>query len=176
MLDSSALRRGRPPPVPRAENLPCWPYQLSAPPCCWAPSSASVHTAPALFWAGRPLTHSACPSPALRHRPHGPRKSAYTRIVYRISRNPVTMFPIFFVFLGCVLITQSLPWPPSSSFKPPPTPSSGPRSAGAARPSARPTSATARLGRTLPINNRGGEPGCRRLCYFYLPALAGVPR
>ena len=143
MLDSSALRRAAHfPPFRGPEKPAYWLYQLSSAALLLGPFFASVHTAPApLFWSGAALyafgllllllsvIGFAAPSESgVRHKG-----------VYRISRNPMYV-SYFFVFLGCVLLTQSLP---SSSFSSPPTPSSGPRSAGAARPSARPTSATA---------------------------------
>ena len=141
MLDSSALRRAAHfPPFRGPEKPAYWLYQLSSAALLLGPFFASVHTAPApLFWSGAALyafgllllllsvIGFAAPSESgVRHKG-----------VYRISRNPMYV-SYFFVFLGCVRF-----WPPFSSFSSPPTPSSGPRSAGAARPSARPTSATA---------------------------------
>lgn len=147
MLDSSALRRAAHfPPFRGPEKPAYWPYQLSSAALLLGPFFASVHTAPApLFWSGAALyafgllllllsvIGFAAPSESgVRHKG-----------VYRISRNPMYV-SYFFVFLAASSSRSRYRfWPPSSSFSSPPTPSSGPRSAGAARPSARPTSATA---------------------------------
>ena len=103
---------GRPlPPVPRARKACYWLYQLSSAALLLGPFFASVHTAPApLFWSGAALyafgllllllsvIGFAAPSESgVRHKG-----------VYRISRNPMYV-SYFFVFLGCVLLTQSLP-------------------------------------------------------------------
>ena len=103
---------GRPlPPVPRARKPAYWLYQLSSAALLLGPFFASVHTAPApLFWSGAALyafgllllllsvIGFAAPSESgVRHKG-----------VYRISRNPMYV-SYFFVFLGCVLLTQSLP-------------------------------------------------------------------
>ena len=112
MLDSSALRRGRPlPPVPRArkacllalsalQRRPAAGPLLRVGPYCARP--------PLLERSG-PLRIRPAPSPALRHRLRGPSESGVRhKGVYRISRNPMYV-SYFFVFLGCVLLTQSLP-------------------------------------------------------------------
>ena len=112
MLDSSALRRAAHfPPFRGPEKPAYWLYQFSSAALLLGPSFASVHTAPApLFWSGAALyafgllllllsvIGFAAPSESgVRHKG-----------VYRISRNPMYV-SYFFVFLGCVLLTQSLP-------------------------------------------------------------------
>ena len=112
MLDSSALRRAAHfPPFRGSEKPAYWLYQLSSAALLLGPFFASVHTAPApLFWSGAALyafgllllllsvIGFAAPSES------GVRQKG----VYRISRNPMYV-SYFFVFLGCVLLTQSLP-------------------------------------------------------------------
>ena len=101
MLDSSALRRAAHfPPFRGSEKPAYWLYQLS---------SAALLLGP-LFWSGAALyafgllllllsvIGFAAPSES------GVRQKG----VYRISRNPMYV-SYFFVFLGCVLLTQSLP-------------------------------------------------------------------
>ncbi len=144
LLDSSALRRAAYFPVPRVrkacllalsalQRRPAAGPFLRVGPYCARPSSG----------AERPSTHSACSfscSPSSASRPLGER-APQGRLPH-LPQSHVCL--LFFVFLGCVLSRSRYRfWPPSSSFSSPPTPSSGPRSAGAARPSARPTSATA---------------------------------
>ena len=101
MLDSSALRRAAHfPPFRGPEKPAYWLYQLSSAALLLGPFFASVHTAPApLFWSGAALyafgllllllsvIGFAAPSESgVRH------NGSY-----------------FFVLLGCVLLTQSLP-------------------------------------------------------------------
>ena len=99
------------PPFRGPEKPAYWLYQLSSAALLLGPFFASVHTAPApLFWSGAALyafgllllllsvIGFAAPSESgVRHKG-----------VYRISRNPMYV-SYFFVFLGCVLLTQSLP-------------------------------------------------------------------
>ena len=112
MLDSSALRRAAHfPPFRGPEKPAYWPYQLSSAALLLGPFFASVHTAPAPLFLERsgPLRIRPAPSPALRHRLRGPSESGVRhKGVYRILPQLPCMF-LFFVFLGCVLLTQSLP-------------------------------------------------------------------
>lgn len=135
------------PPFRGPEKPAYWLYQFSSAALLLGPFFASVHTAPApLFLDGAALyafgllllllsvIGFAAPSESgVRHKG-----------VYRISRNPMYV-SYFFVFLGCVLLTQSLPLlarpPRLSAHRPHRHPGRG--ALDAARPSARPTSATA---------------------------------
>ena len=90
MLDSSALRRAGPLPVPRArKSLPTGPISSPAPPRCWAPF-ASVHTAPApFFWSGAALRIRPAPSPVSVIGFCALESGVRHKGVYRISRNPM---------------------------------------------------------------------------------------
>ena len=95
MLDSSALRRAAHfPPFRGPEKPAYWLYQLSSAALLLGPFFASVHTAPApLFWSGAALY-------------------AFGLLLLLLSvigfAAPMYV-SYFFVFLGCVLLTQSLP-------------------------------------------------------------------
>lgn len=175
MLDSSALRRAAHfPPFRGPKSLPTGSISSPAPPCCWAPSSRrSILRPPPSSGAERPSTHSACSfscSPSSASRP--PRRAASARRASTVSPAIPCMSPIFSFFWA----VSSSPsrfrfWPPFSSFSSPPTPSSGPRSAGAARPSARPTSATAARSDATYKQQRRRTFCPPPLLSFYLPAL-----
>ncbi len=86
MLDSSALRRAAHfPPFRGPEKPAYWLYQFSSAALLLGPFFASVHTAPG------PLGERRAPQGCLPHLP----------------QSHVCL--LFFVFLGCVLLTQSLP-------------------------------------------------------------------
>lgn len=180
MLDSSALRRAAHfPPFRGSEKPAYWLYQLSSAALLLGPFFASsILRPPPSSGAERPSTHSACSfscSPSSASRP--PRRAACATRASTASPAIPCMSPIFSSFWAASSSRSRYRfWPPSSSFSSPPTPSSGPRSAGAARPSARPTSATAaRSDATYKQQRR--RTGCPPpLLFFICPLLAGVPR
>lgn len=170
MLDSSALRAGRPlPPVPRArkacllalsalQRRPAAGPLLRVGPYCARP--------PLLERSG-PLRIRPAPSPALRHRLRGPLGE---------RRAPQGCLPHLPQSHVCFLFFRL------SRLRPPhavATASGRPPRLSAHRPHRHPgrgalvppdlrrgLRALLRLGQTLPINNRGGGQDVRRLCYF----------
>ena len=146
MLDSSALRRAAHFPVPRVRKACLLALSaLQRRPAAGPFLRVGPYCARPLFWSGAALYAFGLLLLLLSVIGFAaPRRAACATRASTASPAIPCMSPIFSSFWAASSSRSRYRfWPPSSSFSSPPTPSSGPRSAGAARPSARPTSATA---------------------------------